>query len=222
MNFYPFSTPQILTDTLFAKYGGDTTKGTSETRKLAFRLSEMSVTEDLNTFLLPTTVTGTFYPPFISPIITEHTYINQVILTRFFDSEEDIYWTISGTANVYVQLRDNERGIIDLEYLFANCNCHSIWQYPYQVQVVYNAGLPSGTTYQPDVMLALTTYADIMLNEMIGYGNEGAGDVGIERFQSQGYAEVRRIKNTSFGSSPRAIFVSRLLQRLKKLRYVGL
>lgn len=223
MNFYPFSTPQILTDTLFGLYGGDITKGNSDQRKLAFRLAEMTAVEDLDTFLLPTITTGTVYPPFISPIITEFSHVHRVILTRFIDTEETIYWTISGTANVYVNLRDDERGIIDLNYLFANCNCHSAWrQTPAHVQYVYEAGLPSGTTYQPNTMLALVTYADIILNEMVGYGNEGAGDVGIERFQSQSYSEVRRLRNTTFGLSPRANLASRLLKRLKKLRYVGL
>ena len=223
MNFYPFFEPVVLVDSIFEDYGGDVTKGTSKQRKIAFRLAEMVATEDLNTLLVATTTTGTYYPPFISPIITEYTYVNQVILTRFIDNEEEIYWTVSGTANVYVSLRDGERGIIDIHSVISNCNCHSSpYQYPYQVQVVYNAGLPSGTVYQPDVLLALTTYADIMLNEIVGYGNEGAGDVGIERFQSQGYAEARRIKNTSFGASPRANMASRLLKRLKKLRYVGL
>lgn len=223
MNFYPFFAPIILTDSLFALYGGDVTKGTSDQRKLAYRMAEMAATEDLSTFMLPTITTGTFYPPFISPIITEFTYVHRVILTRFIDDEEDIYWTISGTANVYVNLRNDARGIVDLNYLFANCNCHSAWRMqPAQVQMVYEAGLPSGTTYQPDIMIGLKAYADIMLNEIVGFGNEGAGDVGIERFQSQSYSEVRRIKNTTFGSSPMANFVQRKLQRVRKLRYVGL
>lgn len=222
MNFYPFSTPQVLKDTLFALYGGDITKGNSDQRKLAFRLAEITATEDLGTFLLPTITTGTFYPPFVSPIITEFSHVHRVILTRFIDNEDKIYWSQSGTANVYVDLRNDERGIVDVNSMFGNCNCHSAGQLPAHIQLVYEAGLPSGTTYQPDVMMALVTYADIILNEIVGYGNEGAGDVGIDRFQSQSYSEARRIKATTFGNSPRANFASRLLKRLKKLRYVGL
>lgn len=223
MNLYPYNSPIILTDTLFADYGQDSTKGSSLQRKLAYRIAEMAATEDLNAFLLPTTVTGTFYPPFIHPIVTDYAYINQVILTRFYDFKGDIYWTVSGTANDYVAVRDDDRGIIDLSYLFGNCNCHSaVRPYPYQVQVVYQSGLPSGTSYQPDILLGLCTYADIILNEIVGYGNEGPGDVGIDRFQGPGYAEVRTLRNTTFGRSPRANFASRLFQRVKKLRYVGL
>ncbi len=223
MNLYPYNAPLILTDDIFADYGGDPEKATSKQRKLAYRMAEMTATEELNSFLLPTTVTGTYFYPFTNPIITEYAYINQVILTRFIDTEEKIYWTVSGTANIYVSLRDNEYGIIDVHSLIGTCNCHSASRaYPYQVQVVYNAGLPSGTSYQPDILMGLVTYADIILNEIVGYGNEGPGDVGIENFNNQGYAEVRRIKNTTFGSSPRAIFAQRMFQRLRRLRYVGI
>lgn len=223
MNLYPYNAPLILTDTIFADYGGDPEKATSKQRKIAYRIAEMAATEELNTFLLPTIVTGTYFYPFTNPIITEYAYINQVIITRFIDTEERIYWTVSGTANIYVSLRDDEYGIIDVHSLIGTCNCHSVSNpYPYQIQVVYNAGLPSGTSYQPDTLMGLTTYADIILNEIVGYGNEAPGDVGIESFNNVGYSEVRRIRNTTFGSSPRANFASRMFQRLRRLRYVGL
>ena len=57
---------------------------------------------------------------------------------------------------------------------------------------------------------------------MIGYGNEAPGDVGVEEFSSQGYREVRRLKNTDFGNSPKAIFANRLLRSLRKHKFVGL
>jgi hypothetical protein len=71
-------------------------------------------------------------------------------------------------------------------------------------------------------MLGLCTYADLILNEIVGWGNEGAGDVGISEFSNQQYRELRRIKNTNFGSSPRAIFANRMLQKLRRYRYVGM
>ena len=223
MNLYPYNAPIVITDTIFADYGGDITKGTSSQRRIAYRIAEMTATEELNSFLLPTTVTGTYFYPFTNPIITEYAYINQVILTRFIDTEEKIYWTVSGTTNIYVSLRDDEYGIIDVHSLIGTCNCHSnVNPYPYQVQVIYNAGLPSGTSYQPDILMGLVTYADIILNEIVGYGNEAPGDVGIESFNNQGYAEVRRIRNTTFGASPRAMFASKMFSRLRRLRYVGL
>lgn len=220
---YPYYNPIVLTDQIFSDYGGDITKGNSNQRKAAFRIAEIQATEDLGTFLLPTRVTGT-YPYFQSnPIITEHGYINNVEVIRFIDTEEDIYYTITGTANVYASVQQADRGVIDIHYWLGNCQCHSAARpYPYQVQIVYIAGLSSGTSYQADVLLALTTYADIILNEIVGYGNEAPGDVRVDSFNNQQYSERRTLKNTSFGGSPRANFASRLLQRLRLNRYVGI
>ena len=61
MNLYPYNIPIILTDTIFADYGGDPEKATSKQRKIAYRLAEMTATEELNAFLLPTIVTGTYF-----------------------------------------------------------------------------------------------------------------------------------------------------------------
>lgn len=218
---YPYYTPIILTDSIFTDYGGDTTKGTSTQRKIAYRIAEMQATEDLSTFLLPTIYTGMY--PFNTRIILDHAFVNSISVIRFIDTKEDIYYTITGTANVYASIQNADRGVLDIHYWLGSCNCHSsINPYPYQVQVVYNAGLPSGTTYQADTLLALETYADIILNEIVGYGNEAPGDVRVDSFNNQQYSERRLLKNTSFGGSPRANFASRLLQRLRLNRYVGI
>jgi hypothetical protein len=70
--------------------------------------------------------------------------------------------------------------------------------------------------------MAIATYTTIMLNELVGYGNEAPGDVGVEQFSSQNYSETRRLKNTDFGNSPKAIFVNRLLRDLRKHKFVGM
>jgi hypothetical protein len=224
LNWYPFSSAFILDDTTFTAYGGDSTLGIAAQRAACYWLAEKKVSENLNTFLKPVTVTGTFAQVGAS-IILDHAYINYVTTVRFIDTEEVIYFTASGTASEYFSLRNDVYGILDIHYLVAHCSvCHShgALNYPYQVQVVYNAGMPTGTSIMPDVLLALTTYAKLMLNEIIGYGNEAPGDVGIEEFSSQQYREVRRIQNTDFGNSPQAIFANRLLRGLRKHRYVGM
>ena len=222
MNVYPYSSPIIMTDTIFNLYGGDTTLGNSQQRQIAYLLAERAASENLRTFLKPTTITGTF-SRVTSSIILEHSYINYVTTVRFIDTEESIYFTASGTSSEYFSLRNDTYGIVDLHYLVANCNCHhGVLTYPYQVQIVYNAGFNTGTSHQPNVLMALSTYATIILNEMIGYGNEAPGDVGVEEFSSQGYREVRRLKNTDFGSSPKAIFANRLLRDLRRYKFVGL
>ena len=119
---------------------------------------------------------------------------------------------------------DDERGLIDLAYAVGNCHCHTHANpYPYKVQIAYQAGLPSGTSYRPDVLMSLTTYASIVMNEIIGYGNEAPGDIGIEEFSNQQYKEKRRgMLNTVFGDSPRARWAWRQLTRLRRYRYVSL
>jgi len=222
MNIYPYTSPIILNDLLFDKYGGDATLGTSAQRSIAYLMAEETVSESLKTFLLPTTVTGTFAR--VTPtILLDHAYINSVAVVRFIDTEESIYFTASGSTSAYFSLRNDVYGIVDLHYLVANCNCsHGVLTYPYKVQIVYNAGLPTGTANQPNVLMALSTYATIMMNEIIGYGNEAPGDVGVEEYSSQQYREVRRLKNTDFGASPKAIFANRLLRSLRKHKFVGM
>ena len=222
MNTYPYTTPIIMTDTIYSKYGGDATLGTSAQRAICYQIAERAVSDNLKTFLQPTTITGTFAR--VTPsIILDHAYINSVSVVRFIDTEEEIYFTASGTTSEYFSLRDDTYGIVDLHYLVGHCNCsHGVLTYPYQVQIVYNTGLPTGTSHQPNVLMAIATYTTIMLNELVGYGNEAPGDVGVEQFSSQNYSETRRLKNTDFGNSPKAIFVNRLLRDLRKHKFVGM
>jgi hypothetical protein len=87
----------------------------------------------------------------------------------------------------------------------------------------YTAGLPTGTASSPKFLLALSTFSDMVLNQIEGYGNEADGLVGVSEFKNQDYSEKRHnLKRTIFGSSARAQFVSNLFTRYRKLRYVGL
>ena len=224
MNFYPYSTPIILTEDIFQKYGGNLDASKPELREIAFVVAEEAVTDDIGTLLLPTIVTGTASWNLTNPIITDYGYVNRVNLVRFLDTQENIYFTASGTANVYVSLRDDTYGIIDIHHIFANCRCiSSVNPYPYQVQYVYEAGLPTGTANNPKILLALTTYSDMVLNQIEGFGNEADGLVGVSEFKNQDYSEKRHnLKRTIFGSSARSQFVSDLLTNLRKHRFVGL
>lgn len=222
---YPYSAPIILNDDIFKLYGGDEMKTeVDEQRNAAYLIAEMTATQDLSTFLLPTTVTGTFFYVPMQKLITDYAYVQSVDVVRFLDTKEYVYYAVTGTANVRMSLRNDTYGIIDMHHIFGNCNCHSHSRpYPYQVQVMYTAGLPTGTATQPDVLLALTTYADIIMNEIIGYGNEAPGDVGVQSFKNQQYTESRvALLRTSFGTSARANFAHKLLTRLRKHRFVGL
>ncbi len=220
---YPYSSPIILTDVIFQAYGGILADSKPALRIIAYTVAEEFVTDDIGPLLLPTIVTGTqAYDSRHVPYLTEYGYVSRVILVRFLDTQEQIYYSISGTANVYASLRNDTYGIVDIHNIFGNCQCvTSLQPFPYQVQVVYEAGLPTGTANSPKNLLALTTVADMVLNQIEGFGNEADGLVGVDSFKNQDYSEVRHnLKNTIYGSSARAQFVSNLLVGLRKHRYV--
>ena len=224
MNFYPYNSPIILTDDIYESYAGSDLLGltTTNQRQAAYWMAEEKASEDIGTLLLPTTITGSY--SYSSRIVLEHAWVHTIYATRFIDFEGSIYHTITGMDNIYLSLYDDERGLVDLAYAVGNCHCHTHANpHPYKVQIAYQAGLPSGTSYRPDVLMSLTTYASIVMNEIIGYGNEAPGDAGIAEFSNQQYREKRRGQlNTVFGDSPRARWAWRQLTRLRRYRYVSL
>src|SRR4030043_6695 len=99
MNYYPFNSAIILTDSIFFDYGGHRGSSSPEQRQAAYWIAERTATEDINTFLLPTIVTGSFLYNPLRDVILEHGYINQIIETKFIDKEENTYFTIAGIGN---------------------------------------------------------------------------------------------------------------------------
>lgn len=212
-----------MTDAIYAMYGGNEANTTVAQRSACYWLAEKAASEDLDTFLLPTIYTGTYLYRPNYPIILDHAWVQSVLVTRFIDREESVYFAITGTANIYVDLLIPERGVVNVDYIVSSCNCHGSQLYPYQVQIIYRAGLNSGTSYQPDVLMALTTYTQIILNEMVGYGNEAPGDIGVQSFKNQQYSENRvALIRTAFGTSAKGQFAHRLLTKLRKRRHVGI
>jgi hypothetical protein len=211
---FPYSAPIILTDTIFNLYGGHTGSSVAAQRQAAYLIAEMAASDDISSFLLPTIVTGTaVYNP-LRQFILEHGYVNRIIRTRFMSVDETVLSTIWGTANEDVTLVSDELGTAVI------CSCDT---YPFKVEFTYEAGLPSGTSYLPNILLGLTTYADIILNEIIGYGNEAPGDIGVKDYKNQQYSESRvALLRTTFGTSARAQFVSKMFTKFRKHRWVGL
>ena len=214
MKLYPYNSPIILTDSIYLAYGGMTGSSVANQRTASYLIAEEMVSEDLSTFLLPTIVTGTFrYKP-LDNYILDYGYVTRLFQIDFLDIEEKSVFT-AYPPNIYGGLLDEELG-----FLRANTFCGCC---PYKIRVAYEAGLPSGTSYHPNILLALTTMASVFLNEIIGYGNESAGDVGVESFRNQQYSEQRKfLMRTTFGTSAKAQFVWKLLGSLRKYRQVGL
>lgn len=217
---YPYSTPIILTDAIFQSYNGDVTQSNKDFRQISYWLAEEAVSRDLNTFLLPTIVTGTYqYRPYI---MLDHAYVREIKQAWFLDNENNVYYTVTGSFNTYLRLQSDTYGVVDIDYLGATCGaCTS--RYPYQVRIAYEAGLVSGTSYQPMVLMGLTQAATLFLNELQGWGNEGVGDIGITQYSNQQYSEKRMAMiNTVYGNSAKAQFIHKRLDGLRKRRAVGI
>lgn len=239
MQIYPYSSPIILNTGTFTGYGGKL--GTFNTNQLlsSFLLAEMAVTKYIGTFLLPTIVTGTFAYAGVKRVITDYGYVSQILdvevvsvngLSTSCDLQKN-----SGCAFIY----DDTFGYIDVRQVLSACQAGiSAWypvafpsfptfyfplqnyQNPYQFQVAYQAGLPTGTSTMPGILEALTIMAQIDLNEKDPGNagmNEGVGDVGISKFSDlgfRGYTEERKpadMRKTILGSSPKANYAARLI-----------
>lgn len=221
MMFYPYTSPIILTEAIFQQYGGDVANSTFEQRDIAYLIAEEAVSRDLDTFLLPTIVTGSYtYRPFV---MLDHAYIQQVFSVKFIDNTGVVYFAASGSANSYYRLYDDTYGVVDLDYLSANCSSCGGHNIPYKVEIAYQTGLPTGTANQPRVLMALTKYTTLVLNELLGWGNESTGDIGVTEFSNQEYSEKRmKLLNTAYGNSAAAQFVHRMLEGIRKYRHVGI
>lgn len=205
---YPHNTALILTDDIFVENGGQTGSFTATQRQNAYRIAEKQASNYIGTFLLPTIVTGTWgYAP---RIVTDWGYVNQIYAVNFLsvnNHQTCVLQSDSGCAFVW----EDTYGYLDVSCLINYCNCAGLL-IPYQVQVSYQAGLPTGIASQPDIHLALTMAAQINLNEMIFPSqNETTGDVGVASFSSLDYSEKRTsLKRTAFGNSAKAQKIANL------------
>lgn len=216
---YPHSSPIILTDEVWYDHGGDPSISQSEVlRDSAYLVAEKRMTRFLGTFLLPTIVTGTYpvsYQTLKNGLYLRYGRVDQVYQIEYIDEKEDVYYTISGTANLYASLKDSERGIVDLHSLHGSC-CGSLVPYPYEIRIAYRAGLPTGTASAGDFLVSLSIIAKITLNEMVGFGNETVGDAQITSFRNIDYSEDRdKHAPTALGRSAQARYAADLVKNLR-------
>lgn len=232
MLIYPHRTPIILNNQIFVNYGGQTGTFTNAQIQSSYLVAEILLTSYLGTPLLPTTLTGTY--PFMNKtrMVTDYGYVNQIlsvnVITR--DGCSTCGMTDNdGCAYIY----DDTFGYVDVKRLNSTCG----WAWfgvpytntsPYQVQIAYVAGLPTGTANLPTIEEALVLLAQIDLNEKdpgrVGQ-NEGVGDVGIQKFSSMDDYHEERAKSalirTNLGSSAKAMYAKRLIDgTIKRARRV--
>jgi len=232
MQIYPFSSPIILDDTIFANYGGAVGTFTADQRQNSYLLAEMQVSKYIGTLLLPHSVTGTFAYAGRRRVITDYGYVNSIldvsILSKNLLATSCNLDSDSGCAYIY----EDTFGYLDVHQTLYACRCSPYYQYPgaykspYQFQIAYNAGLPTGTANQPGILEALTIMAQIDLNEKnpgdAGM-NESTGDIGLTQFSDlgyRGYTEKRKessMPNTILGSSPKSNYAAKIIRATIRL-----
>lgn len=213
----PDQPPHIMTDAYFTTYGGMTGSSTYAQRQAAYAIAEELAVADMGTFLVPTMVTGTY--DLTGEIWLEHSYVNRAVMAWVRSFDGTVQQTFSGSN--YMRVRDREHGILDISNVYRLC-CYGYYD-PLYIDIVYEASLPIPVAYGANMLLALTTLAQIELNEIIGYGNESPGDGGIEQFSNQDYSEKRVAQfKTSMGSSNKALYAHKLLSKYRRPNRVGL
>jgi len=215
---YPFTSPQILTDAIYLAYGGVTGTSTALQRTAAYFTAEMWMSTAMGTPVVIATITGTyFYPQEGGTVQLDWMYLQNVTEIQFLDAKGTNYYTITGLANYDAAIRNRQRSIIDIFSIYGNCQGCGATYSPYLYQIVYTAGLPTGTYTAPNFLLALTEAAKMVVNEIMGYGNESVGGVGIESFRNQEYYEKRvALLTTEFGSSPKAQWIMQLVNNVRR------
>ena len=214
MVLYPFTYPLILSDSIFTDYGGKTGTFISAQRQSSYLIAEMQVSSYIGTLLLPTNVTGTY--PFMGKmrLATDYGYVQELNNVSFF-SKTSLCGSCSLTSNDGCgYIYQDTFGYIDVEQTISSCGACSC---PYQIQISYKAGLPTGTASSPPFLEALTILAQIDLNEK-DPGNSGinetTGDLAVQSYKSLDYSEERgahSLVKTTLGESAKAMRAKRLI-----------
>lgn len=236
MVIYPFGAPIILTDALYSQYGGlGTGSFTQAQLQSSYWLAEMQATAYIGAPLLPVIVTGTYAYTGKRRIPTDYGYVHRLLSVNVLSKKDWLTCDLQsndGCGYIY----DDTFGYIDFKQISAVVGLsyygypfspYVAYETPYQIQISYEAGLPTGVANQPGILEALTILAQIDLNEKspgtVGQ-NEGAGDIAIQQFRSLDYSEVRAehsLIRTALGESPRAMRAKRLIDiSIKKARRV--
>lgn len=216
MTQFPYFAPQILNDNVFLAYGGQTGTSTQAQRDSAYLLAEELMTEHLGSFLVPTIITGSVFYKFENTFDAEFGNLLNIVtvsmetVKQYHPLQTQFY---TGSALI----RNAQYGYVDV---FMPCNYYGRI---YKTTMVYESGLGSGTVTSPTILSALTLAAQINLNEWdVSLANEGVGDVGVQSFSNQSYAENRKhLMRTVFGTSANAQRIALLTKKYRAKPSIG-
>ena len=190
---YPYSTPQLLDDATFLLYGGDLGTSNSPQRQVAYLLAEMQMTYHLDSFLVPTIATGTYFWKGSNPINLEFGNIINILGVSIFSHDWENGCSVDSVTGCYAVRGDGKYGYVDVQSLLncGGCSTKSV-RFPHNIQISFQSGFHTGTSMQPLIMAGLVLASQINLNEMdMSLSNEGTADVGIQSFSNQKYNEIR-------------------------------
>jgi hypothetical protein len=217
---YPYTTPIFLTDTVFINYGGKTGTSTAFARNASYFIAEKEMSSHLHTLLQPTIVTGTYFWNTGNPFQMDWGYVHSILGVSVFSTLAEIYTFTASDLTHNVFIRNSKYGQVDIG--FGCCSPCGSYPYPYTVTVAYNAGLPTGTSIQADMLWCLTMAAQLVLNEMSVDGflaNETPGAIGVQEFSNELYSEKRtKLGRSIFGSSPISQNIVNIVENLRASR----
>jgi hypothetical protein len=229
MMIYPFQAPILMNDSVFLRFGGGLYTGSFSSQQLqdAYLIAETQVTEYIGTPLLPIIVTGTYNYESQPRIATDYGYVSNILSVNilsqnYFSANCDL---ISNPGCAFIS--SDTFGYIDVQQLLPTATLVSYYSIPYpafppsspflanflvpyQFQIAYQCGLPTGTASHPSVLRALAILSQIYLDDLqpgLAGMNEGNADVAIQEFKSIDYTEMRAktaLRRTNLGQSPKA------------------
>jgi hypothetical protein len=218
----------VLDDSIFTAFGGDTDSSTAAQRNNAYQIAEQFAIEEIKTFLVPTTISGTFaWPQHDLRFNLPHTHVRSVSsLTAIHEAGcdcADDQVELSGCAWII----DSQAGIVDLRQCGDQsgqpsiaCGCtYRLHGEPLLYQIVYEAGIEAGlVAANASAKQGLTIAAELALEQITDpeAAEGGPGDPSLTNFSDTGYSATRQfLLMTAFGGSPRANYAARMLAPIK-------
>lgn len=207
MTEYLLLSPVLLTDEIFAEYGGDTGTYTSSVRTNAYAVAETMVQQSLHCFLSPTTVTGTFPISVDSIYQLHHPAVTEIKSVRFWSSDGSCNKTYSdGCANII----DAATGVVKLSDSCGSCGTNVAHQF---VDIAYTSGVD--VAQYPNVRLGLSIVAKKILEQITDPDAAlgGAGDPEVRSFSDTGLSiSYGNAVPSTFGASPEMQLATRLIR----------
>lgn len=209
MNELLLTTPVILTDEIFAEYGGDTGSVAAAIRQNAYAITETMLQQSTRCFLSPTTVTGTY--PINADGIYQLRYaaLREVKSVRFWSSDGSCDKVFADGCAVIVNANNS---VVRISSVDCTCGTGGIGVVK-NVDIVYESGVDVGD--YPNVRLGLVIAAKKVLEQITDPDAAlgGAGDPEVKSFSDTGLSiSYGKTIPSVFGASPEMQLATKLIR----------